>query len=304
MLKHAYPSPQVPARVVIIGAGGFIGGAIADRLAQDNISVLRLTRHEINLLSPDAAAKLAAILKPDDVFIAASAMAPCKTPEMLRDNMIMAAAMTQALQQSPVAHVMNISSDAVYADSAEPLTENSITAPDNLHGVMHLAREIIFQAVVKSPLTILRPTLVYGARDPHNGYGPNKFRRAANKGESITLFGEGEERRDHVLVDDIAELAARMVIHRSSGVLNIATGEVTSFRIIADKVVELSGNPVKITGSPRSGPMPHNGYRAFAADGTRAAFPNFKYTPLAQGLAQAQKEEFGNGASQPARLAS
>jgi len=304
MLTHLFSSPQNPARAVIMGAGGFIGGAIADRLARDGVPVLRLTRKEVDLLASSAPAKLEALLKPEDVFIAASAIAPCKTPEMLRDNMIMAAAMTAALQQSPTAHVINISSDAVYADSDKPLTEASVMAPDNLHGVMHLAREIMFRAAVKSPLAILRPTLVYGARDPHGGYGPNKFRRLANRGENITLFGEGEERRDHVLVDDIAELAVRVVMRRSSGALNIATGTVTSFRSIADKVVELSANPVKITSSPRSGPMPHGGYRPFAPDATRAAFPDFQYTPLWQGLAEAQQEEFGHGASPSARLAS
>ena len=29
-------------------------------------------------------------------------------------------------------------------------------------------------------LCIVRPTLVYGANDPHNGYGPNKFIRLAH----------------------------------------------------------------------------------------------------------------------------
>ena len=47
-------------------------------------------------------------------------------------------------------------------------------------------------------LAILRPTLIYGAGDPHNGYGPNRFRRLAATGKPIILFGEGEERRDHV----------------------------------------------------------------------------------------------------------
>jgi nucleoside-diphosphate-sugar epimerase len=37
--------------------------------------------------------------------------------------------------------------------------------------------------------------------DPHNGYGPNRFRRLAAGGEEIVLFGEGEERRDHVQVE-------------------------------------------------------------------------------------------------------
>jgi nucleoside-diphosphate-sugar epimerase len=45
--------------------------------------------------------------------------------------------------------------------------------------------------------------------DPHNGYGPNRFRRLAAAGQEIVLFGGGEERRDHVLVDDVARDASR-----------------------------------------------------------------------------------------------
>ena len=41
--------------------------------------------------------------------------------------------------------------------------------------------------------TILRPTLVYGPGDTHNGYESNMFLRAVNSGENIDLFGKGEE---------------------------------------------------------------------------------------------------------------
>jgi UDP-glucose 4-epimerase len=139
----------------------------------------------------------------------------------------------------------------------------------------------------------LRPTLVYGAGDPHNGYGPNKFRRQANRGETIVLFGEGEERRDHVAVDDIAEIVGLALEHRSAGVLNIATGAVASFRALADKAVALSPRKVEIKTSPRNGPMPHNGYRPFDPKATQEAFPNFHYTAIDDGLARAQRQEFG-----------
>ena len=70
----------------------------------------------------------------------------------------------------------------------------------------------------------------------------------------------------------------------ASGALNVATGEVHSFREIAEKVVRLSGKAVAIQGSPRSGPMPHNGYRPFDVSACRAAFPDFRFTSLEQGL--------------------
>jgi hypothetical protein len=71
---------------------------------------------------------------------------------------------------------------------------------------------------------------------------------------------------------------------RSVGVLNIATGEVHSFMEIAKKIVAMEGGKAKIRGSPRSGAMPHNGYRSFDPAGCLAAFPDFRYTALEDGL--------------------
>lgn len=290
MLQHGNAAPAPPARVVVMGAGGFVGNAIAGRLERAGVTVLRLSRRDVDLLTPAAADRLAARLRPDDVFVAVSALAPCRTPEMLRDNMIMAAAMVRAAAAVPLAQIVNISSDAVYADTPTPLTEASARAPESLHGAMHLAREIMFAAAIEAPLATLRPSLLYGAADPHNGYGPNRFRRLAAQGEPIVLFGNGEERRDHVLIDDLAELAARVIYRRSAGALNIATGTVASFRDIAQMVVQLSARPVPIRETPRSGPMPHNGYRPFDPAACRAAFPDFGYVPLAEGLARVAAE--------------
>jgi UDP-glucose 4-epimerase len=274
-----------------MGAGGFVGHAIAKRLEKDGVEVLRLTRREIDLLHPEATGRLAALLRPDDVFVAVSALAPCKTGDMLRDNVAIALAMVKAAARVGTAQVVNIGSDAVYADSAEPLNERSVTAPDTLHGVMHLAREAMFRSEIRAPLITLRPTLIYGAGDPHNGYGPNRFRRLVANGEPIVLFGKGEERRDHVLIDDVAEIAARVIYRRSIGALNIATGVVASFRDIADAVVKLAGRDVAIRETPRAGPTPHGGYRPFDISACREAFPDFSFVPLAEGLGRAQRDD-------------
>ena len=291
MLTHINASPTHPKRVVIMGAAGFVGGAVAARLAKDAVPVLALGRDDIDLLAPDAAARLAALLLPHDAFVAVSARAPVKNPDMLVENMIMARAMSKALAGSPVVHVVNVSSDAIYADSARPLTEESVAAPGSLHGVMHLARELIFRAEVTAPLAMVRPTLIYGVDDPHNGYGPNKFRRQVAHGEDIVLFGDGEERRDHIFIDDVAELMAQILYRKSAGALNLATGEVRSFRDVAQYAVSLAGRSGRIKTSPRNGPMPHNGYRAFDAAGVKVAFPLFRFTPFEDAFRRA----FGHG---------
>jgi nucleoside-diphosphate-sugar epimerase len=280
---------------VVIGAGGFVGGAIVDRLRRDGTAVEALTRKDVDLLAPDAVERLAGRLQNSDSVVAAAAIAPCKTPEMLKDNVVLATAIVRALARIEPAHVVNIGSDAVFADEPVPLTEASPKAPWSYHGVMHLAREVMFATEVKAPLATLRPTLIYGAQDPHNGYGPNQFRRKANRGEPIVLFGEGEERRDHVAVTDVAEIVALVLAHRSQGSLNVASGTVTSFRAVAELAVGLSGRQVAIKGTERRGPMPHNGYRPFDVAATSAAFPDFKYCALAEGMAKAQELEAAHG---------
>jgi UDP-glucose 4-epimerase len=156
---------------------------------------------------------------------------------------------------------------------------------------MHLAREVMFSGAFEGLLATLRPTLIYGAADPHNGYGPDRFRRLAAAGKPIVLFGEGEERRDHVWIDDVADLAAQVVLRRSVGALNIATGTTASFRDIAKMVAGVCDRPVAVTGSPRAAPMPRNGYRSFDVAACRAVFPDFTYTTLDEGLARASREQ-------------
>ena len=291
MLEHIVATENCPERVVVIGGGGFVGGAIMRRLRDRGVETLAVTRREVDLLTAGAPDRLAGLLRSDDSVVAAAAIAPVKNPAMLKDNITLIEAICGALTKCPVAHVLNIGSDAIYADSPAPLAEDSCSAPGSLHGIMHLIREVMMRdAVGDTPFASLRPTLIYGADDPHNGYGPNRFRRIAAKGDPITLFGEGEERRDHVLVEDVAELAVRILMRRSRGVLNAATGTVVSFREVAEMVVSNFETPPPIVGSPRVGPMPHGGYRPFDPAGTYSAFPDFCYTQAAEGIARVHAE--------------
>jgi UDP-glucose 4-epimerase len=284
MLHHVNTVQRSPDRVVIIGSNGFVGGTLAKRLSRSGVATLPIDRTRIDLLHPNAAAALANLLQPSDAVVAVAAIAPVKDARMLADNMRLVATIIEALSKVKVAHVINISSDAVYADGPLPLTENSPMAPSSLHGAMHLARELAFSAEANAPLVNLRPTLIYGASDPHNGYGPNRFRRLAADGKTIVLFGKGEERRDHVYVDDVAELIVRVLERRSIGALNIATGDVHSFLDIAKATVELFDNTVEIKTTPRVGPMPHDGYRPFDIALCKQVFPDFSFTPMRTGL--------------------
>jgi len=286
MLKHLLPNPVLPSRVVILGAKGFVASTTASNLRARGVNTLTLGREELDLFASGADVLLASKLHADDSLFIVSALAPCKNAEMLEKNIVMMNVVLRSLKKQPVAHIVYVSSDAVYADSMDPLTESSPKAPTSLHGVMHLARELMLTAEAGAPVAFLRPTLIYGAKDPHNGYGPNRFVRLAVEGNEIVLFGEGEEQRDHVSVNDVAELAARMLLHRSIGELNAVSGEVISFDKAAKQLVSLTGGKSIIKSSHRSGPMPHNGYRPFDPSSIRLAFPDFSPCPIERGFAE------------------
>jgi UDP-glucose 4-epimerase len=289
MLEHKNLVPTQPVRVVMIGAGGFVGSAITAHLAGNGVSVLPLTRKELNLLAEDAAAKLKDLLRPRDSVVMVSAIAPAKTVPVLMQNLKMAEAVCVALSEAEIAHLVYVSSDAVYSDDANPVTERSYVAPSTIHGMMHAARELMLKSTGRAPVAMLRPTLIYGAADPHNGYGPNRFRRQAAKGGPILIFGEGEERRDHVFIDDVAQLASLVLFYCSAGALNVATGVSTSFNDIAHMVAKQFPGTV-IKNEPRQGPRPHLLHRHFDIAECLKAFPTFHYTQLEKGLALSRPE--------------
>ena len=284
MLKHNAPAKRNPERVVVMGAGGFIGASLVKALKASKIHFLALTSEKLNLFDSNASNRLADILNSGDTLIIISAIAPCKNNEMLFQNILMMKAVCEAIEKQQPKHLIYLSSDAVYADSPDPLTEISSAEPGSLHGIMHLSREIMLKQVCTVPMTVLRPSLIYGAEDTHNGYGPNQFLRLALAGKEITLFGEGEEQRDHVYIEDVVNILLLVILYCSEGVINVATGSVVSFREIAQMVSEYFNPNIIINTIPRMGPMPHNGYRPFDPSSCLTAFPEFNYTTFANGL--------------------
>ncbi|MGB0626141.1 MAG: NAD-dependent epimerase/dehydratase family protein [Alphaproteobacteria bacterium] len=301
MAENVNAKAAAPDRVVVIGAGGFVGSAIVNAARDRGFPVLPLGRGEVDLLADGSGNALKGLLAPGDAVVFVSALAPCKDYAMFEANIRMAKNALDGLTGASLSQLLYISSDAVYSDSDDALTETSVTAPDNLHGQMHVARELMFSAALAeaSPDTVfasLRPTLIYGADDPHNGYGPNRFRRLVQAREPIPLFGEGEKRRDHVSVLDLAELAVRMLERRTAGALNATTGRVASFHELAEMTIGFGDAEIAIEKLPRSRPMPHNGYRPFDPAEVQRLFPDFEFTELEAGLRAAFDATSGENA--------
>lgn len=286
MLQHHNATPTKPDRVVVLGSRGFIGRHLIAHLKDEAISALAVGSDQIDLTGADAGERLAAVLRADDAVVMLNAITPDKGRDIdiMMRNLAMAHAVCVALAKQPVAHMVYVSSDAVYPFTAGLVSENSPAAPIDLYGSMHRTREIMFESTVKAPLAIVRPTLVYGTDDSHNSYGPNRFRRQAAKDGKITLGGEGEETRDHIAVQDLVRLIGVIVSHRSAGKLNLATGRSVSFQELARLVAAQFDRPVEIVFTPRGSPVTH---RTFDVTACRKAFPTFVFTPLRDGLSAA-----------------
>ena len=107
-----------------------------------------------------------------------SAQAPVKSQRMLSENLKMLEPVVSVLSEVKPAHIVYVSSDAVYKDSENLLSEKSCAEPGSLHGVMHLAREIILKEIAgDTPLAIVRPSLIYGLSDPHMAMAQISFIR-------------------------------------------------------------------------------------------------------------------------------
>jgi len=297
MLRHHREPAGSPARVVVLGSRGFLGAATVAALRKSGIMTLAVPSTELDLASAGADDRLAAMLRPDDALVMFSALTPDKGKDIatMNRNVAMATAVCAALAKRKIDHAIYISSDAVYGEAPALVDERTPAAPDALYGVMHLARELMFRsAVAPDALCILRPTLIYGAADSHNSYGSNRFRRQAAKEGKISIFGDGEETRDHVLVDDVAELIRQCLIHKSAGVLNAVSGRSLSFLRVAELVAKQCTPPVPIERKPR-GPGGVITHRSYDIADCRKAFPSFRWTAAEEGFAKAQRDMLAAG---------
>jgi UDP-glucose 4-epimerase len=285
VLTHAHDTAP-PARTVVVGCRGFVGSAVLAHIAGLGWPATGIASADVDLTAEGAGGQLASRLREDDAVVLVSALTPDrgKGAATLERNVRMARHVAEALIERPVAQLVNIGSDAVYTDDANPVRESSCASPSSLHGAMHLAREVLLADACRFagvPLALLRPSLLFGPGDTHNGYGPNRYVRSALAGEPVKLFGEGEEQRDHVFIDDVARIVAELLGRGSTGVLNVATGTSSSFRAAAEIAVQLAGSGAAVEGTPRQNPITHRHFDTAAA---QSAFPGFAWTSLRDGI--------------------
>ena len=273
-------------RVVVLGAKGFVASRLIRLLGRHGVPCRPVGRAEVELSKPPAAEKLRRIIQPDDAMVVAAGLTPERGRDRatFRKNVAMIDSVCGALESAPCAHVVYISSASVYHARCEKIDESSCCESDDPYGLAHIVREKLLAGACRSArvgLAIVRPSAIYGAGDTHNSYGPNRFLRTALREGRITLFGEGEEERDHIYIDDVANLIRLTLLGRRCGVMNAAHGEALTFQGAALGIQKAVGGGVALVTEPRRVPIRH---QRFYTAALRQAFPEFRPTPFETGV--------------------
>ena len=263
--------------LLVFGSKGFVASSLKKKFKHNKITNVKfLDKKKFNLLNEKNLEKISLLISKNTVIIFISAIAPSKTNNDFIENIQMILNLNKILKKKNFSKLIYISSDAVYSDTRKLITEDSDTNPTSSHGLMHKIRENIIKNSFMKKLLILRPTLIYGENDTHNGYGPNQFIRLAKLNKDIKLFGKGEEKRDHVYIGDLIDVIIKSTNNNLIGTYNVCTGKIFSFYEIAKKIILISKSRSKIVFIKRNGPPHHLGIRQFNIKKIKKVFPKTK----------------------------
>jgi nucleoside-diphosphate-sugar epimerase len=237
---------KLEGRIVILGASGFLGAKIEEQARNNGWGVLGLSSSDIDLQESNAEKKLLKILREGDTLIFSAGKVPVRDSKMFSQNLEISERVCDAISGLELAQFILISSDSVYGSESGLITEYSLCAPDTLHGLMSFSKEVIFKGINCKVHSVIRPTPMYGTGDPHNSYGPNRILKQAINEKKITIFGEGTSIRDHVFVEDVANIVNEAISTKFSGILNAASGVSYTFRALAEIVQTLLPHQVTI----------------------------------------------------------
>jgi nucleoside-diphosphate-sugar epimerase len=273
-------------RVVVLGASGYLGRALVRACEARGIEAIGHSSNTLDLRRPEALGGLDGVLDHEAALVLVSALTPDKgqNVDTFMTNLAIVGNVGRYLETRRAGLCAYLSSDAVYGFDLNPVDESTPTAPAGYYALAKYAGERLLQLAGTAggtPVLILRATAVYGPGDPHGAYGPNVFARSLAQERGLRLFGAGEEERDHIYVDDAAQIMASLVAAKATGVFNIATGESRSFSDVVETIRALVPYDVRVTSVPRKAPITH---RRYDIGRLRQAVPDLSFTPFKDGL--------------------
>jgi UDP-glucose 4-epimerase len=253
-------------KALVTGGAGFIGSTLVDRLLAEGHSVdvvddlstgslanladaradrrNELTFHRLDIRDPDTVDVIAR-RAPEVIFhLAAQADVRVSVARPVFDaevNVIGSLNVLEGARQGGARKVVFASSGGtIYGDVAVaelPVKESHPQIPLSPYGV---AKKVVgdylaaYRSLHELEFTALALANVYGPRqDPHGEAGVVAiFAGHLLAGEPCTIFGDGEQTRDFIYVDDVVDAFVRAADRGGGLLLNVGTGRETSVNVL------------------------------------------------------------------------
>ena len=288
-------------RTLVTGGAGFIGSNLVDRLLVEghevdvvddfstgslsNLAEARgsagraLTIHHLDISAP-AVIELMARRRPELVFhLAAQADVRVSVARPAFDatvNIVGSLNVLEGARQAEAERVVFAASGGtLYGEPADedlPVRESHPQQPLSPYGVSKKAvidYLVAYRELHSLEFCALALGNVYGPRqNPHGEAGVVAiFADRVLRGEPVTIFGDGEQTRDFVFVDDVVDAFVRAATRGGGLVCNIGTGRETS----VNELVAAHGVPIWRRGEVRLRPAAPGRAPPFGLDVERAA---------------------------------
>lgn len=236
--------------VLLLGGAGFIGSALARRLEQEKRAVHILGRHDAERLEN-------VLPQCGTVIHLASATTPGSSathPGLELGNLALPLRLLELMQNQPETHLIFFSSGGTVYGNPErlPVTEDTPVAPLSNHGAGKVAQEAFCQAFRARghAVTILRPSNAYGpSQTIKSGFGlVRTMLECVRVGTPLEIWGDGENIRDFIYIDDIVEASTRLInLPQDSGTYNLGSGIGYSINQVRRIVEEITGAELEVS---------------------------------------------------------
>lgn len=277
---------------LVTGGAGFIGSHLVDRLLSsefrvvvvDNLSTGKLknlnpaaTFHHVDITHP-LITEVFHREQPDLVFhMAAQVSVSSSTKDPIHDSDVNAIG-TLRLLEAARRHgiekfIYSSTGGALYGEPEfDPCSEEHPVAPISPYGMSKYFGELylqLYHRLYQMNYTTLRYGNVYGPRQEAHGEAGVVaiFTQAMLEGKQPQIFGDGNQERDFVYIDDVVQANLAAIERGDNSAFNIGTGQKTS----VNRIFETLQSIIKYRWGPEHGPSRPGDVYQICLDSTKAA---------------------------------